>query len=70
MTNPRILSKKDPYTAEEGCLSLDGVRKATRYKEIEVEYLDEKWKKHKERYSDFTAQIIQHEMDDLEGILI
>ena len=70
MINPVLLSKDGPYTAEEGCLSLDGIRKTTRYNNIEVEYVDEDWKKHKEKYSGFTAQIIQHEMDHLEGILI
>lgn len=70
MINPVLLSKDGPYTAEEGCLSLDGTRKTTRYNNIEVEYVDEDWKKHKEKYSGFTAQIIQHEMDHLEGILI
>ena len=70
MINPVLLSKDGPYTAEEGCLSLDGIRKTTRYNNIEVEYVDEDWKKHKEKYSGFTSQIIQHEMDHLEGILI
>ena len=70
MINPVLLSKDGPYTAEEGCLSLDGTRKTTRYNSIEIEYVDEDWKKHKEKYSGFTAQIIQHEMDHLEGILI
>lgn len=70
MINPVITFKESPYTAEEGCLSLDGIRKTTRYTDIEVEYFDEKWKKHKEKYSGFTAQIIQHEIDHLEGILI
>ena len=70
MINPVLLSKDGPYTAEEGCLSLDGIRITTRYNNIEVEYVDEDWKKHKEKYSGFTAQIIQHEMDHLEGILI
>ena len=45
MFNPVIVSKRDMYETEEGCLSLDGVRKTTRYKEIEVEYYDFNWKK-------------------------
>ena len=70
MINPRIISKDTPYQAEEECLSLSGMRETTRYYNIEVEYFDESWKKHKEKYSEYTAQIIQHEMDHLEGILI
>ena len=70
MFNPVITRKDDPYEAEEGCLSLDGVRKTTRYKSIEVEYRDARWNKRKGKYSDFTAQIIQHEVDHLSGVLI
>ena len=70
MYNPVILRKDTPYEAEEGCLSLDGVRKTTRYRNIEVEYLDDSWKRHRQRYSGLTAQIIQHEVDHLDGIII
>ena len=49
---------------------LTGVRKATRYQNIEVEYYDSRWKKHREAYSGWTAQIIQHECDHLEGVII
>ena len=70
MYNPVILSKTGPYETEEGCLSLDGVRKTMRYKEIEVEYQDGGWKKHRQRFSGWTAQIIQHEVDHLSGIII
>ena len=70
MYNPVIVKKDTPYEAEEGCLSLDGVRKATRYQNIEVEYLDSSWKKHRQQYSGWTAQIIQHEIDHLSGIII
>ena len=70
MFNPVITKKSAPYEAEEGCLSLDGVRKTTRYQNIEVEYLDSSWKKHRQRFSGWTAQIIQHEIDHLNGILI
>ena len=55
---------------EEGCLSLDGVRSCRRYQEIEVEYQDMNFKKKKEKYSGWTAQIIQHEIDHCDGILI
>ena len=70
MYNPVILKKDKPYETEEGCLSLDGVRKTIRYENIEVEYLDSSWKKHRQQYSGWTAQIIQHEMDHLNGIII
>lgn len=59
-----------PYETEEGCLSLEGVRKTTRYQNIEVEYYDFSWKKQKQKLSGWTAQICQHEMDHLEGIII
>ena len=70
MFNPVITRKEGPYETEEGCLSLSGVRKTTRYKRITVEYLDSSWKKRRQEYSDWTAQIIQHECDHLEGIII
>ena len=70
MYNPVIIRKDTPYETEEGCLSLTGVRKTTRYQNIEVEYLDGSWKKHRRKYSGWTAQIIQHECDHLAGIII
>ena len=70
MYNPVIVKKDTPYETEEGCLSLDGVRKTTRYQNIDVEYLDADWKKHRQKYSGWTAQIIQHEADHLNGIII
>jgi len=70
MVNPTILKKSEPYEAEEGCLSLPGQRKTTRYRVIEVEYLDQTFTKRKGTFRDFTAQIIQHEMDHFEGKLI
>ena len=70
MYNPVIVKKDTPFETEEGCLSLDGVRKTTRYQNIEVEYLDSSWKKHRQQYSGWTAQIIQHEVDHLNGIII
>ena len=70
MYNPVILRKDTPYETEEGCLSLDGTRKTTRYQNIEVEFLDGTWKKHRQKYSGWTAQIIQHEVDHLNGIII
>lgn len=70
MFNPKIVRKSGKYETEEGCLSLDGVRPCTRYKEIEVEYQDMNFKKQKQKYSGWIAQIIQHECDHLEGIII
>jgi peptide deformylase len=70
MYNPVIVKKEVPYEAEEGCLSLDGVRKTTRYQNIEVEYLDSRWRKHRDKFSGWTAQIIQHEADHLDGVII
>ncbi|MBR4763483.1 MAG: peptide deformylase [Lachnospiraceae bacterium] len=70
MYNPVIVRKDSPYETEEGCLSLTGVRKTTRYQNIEVEYYDSSWKKRRQKYSGWTAQIIQHECDHLEGIII
>ena len=70
MINPVLLSKDTPYETEEGCLSLEGVRKTTRYQNIEVEYLDGSWKKHRQKYSGWVALVIQHEVDHLEGRII
>ena len=70
MINPVIVKKSKPYTAEEGCLSLAGVRKTTRYKEIEVSFQDINFRRQSQKYSGWTAQIIQHEIDHCNGILI
>ena len=70
MYNPVIVKKDSPYETEEGCLSLSGVRKTTRYRNITVDYYDSSWKKHRQDYSGWTAQVIQHEVDRLEGIII
>ena len=70
MINPVILKKEGTYEAEESCLSLSGSRLTTRYESIEVEYLDKNFKKHKQVFTGFTAQIIQHEVDHFEGIII
>ena len=70
MINPVILKKEMPYEAEESCLSLTGFRKTLRYEKIEVEYFDTDFKKHKQVFTGFTAQIIQHEVDHFDGIII
>lgn len=70
MVNPVILKKENCYDTEESCLSLTGFRKTKRYEKIEVDYLDRDFKKHKQVFTGFTAQIIQHEVDHFEGIII
>lgn len=70
MFNPVITKKDTPYETVEGCLSLDGVRKTTRYQNIEVEYYDFAWKKQKRKLTGWSAQICQHEIDHLEGKII
>ena len=70
MFNPVIIKKDTPYDTEEGCLSLDGVRKTRRYENIEVEYYDFAWKKQRQKLTGWTAQICQHEIDHLSGIII
>lgn len=70
MINPVILKKENSYTTKESCLSLVGEREATRYENIEVEYLDKQFKRKKGKFNGFTAQIIQHEIDHCNGIII
>ena len=70
MVNPVITKKTGMYKTEESCLSLDGVRPCIRYKEIEVDYLDQDFNKQHGKYSGFTAQIIQHEIQHFSGDLI
>lgn len=60
MINPVIIRKsKETYETDEGCLSLPGTSKAIRHQEIEVEYLDMNFKRHRRTFTGFTAQIIQ-----------
>ena len=70
MVNPVITRKSGAYQTEEGCLSLDGVRPCTRYEEIEVDYLDANFKKQHGKYTGWTAQIIQHEIDHCNEVVI
>ena len=70
MLNPVITDRQIPFAAQEGCLSLDGERPCLRYQQILVEYQDEQLQRHVQRFSGFTAQVIQHEVDHLEGIII
>ena len=70
MINPVITEKSEPYDTEEGCLSLPGVRKTTRFNKITVRYLDKKFAEHTQNFSGYIAQIIQHEIDHFSGKLI
>lgn len=70
MIHARITKKKGAFQTEESGLSLDGGRPCTRYKEIEVDYLDQNFKLQHGKYPDRTAQMIQHELDHVAGIVI
>lgn len=70
MFNPEIVDRSSPYETQEGCLSLDGTRNTTRYRTIKVSYQDEKFKSRTRTFTGWTAQIIQHEIDHCNGILI
>ena len=70
MFNPKITKQKGPYETSEGCLSLSGEQKTTRYRKIQVEFQDMDFKKQTLEFTGFPAQIIQHEVDHLAGILI
>lgn len=70
MFNPEIVKKSEPYQAEEGCLSLSGTRRAKRWKSIKVQYQNEKFQTRFKTFTGWTAQIIQHEIDHCDGIII
>lgn len=70
MVNPVIIQKSQPFDTEEGCLSLEGTRKTKRFKKIKVKYLDESFRPQTSIFEGWTAQIIQHECDHLEGVVI
>ena len=70
MFNPEIIKKSGSYEAEEGCLSLTGIRKAKRWQSIKVQYQNEQFQTRFKTFTDWMAQIIQHEIDHCEGILI
>ena len=71
MFNPEIIKKSGPYDAEEGCLSLlGGPRKCKRYKSIKVQWQTSEMQTRIKTFTGFPAQIIQHEIDHCEGILI
>lgn len=70
MFNPEIIKKSEPYETEEGCLSLPGIRKTTRYRKIKVRYQNEAMQVRMKTFEGWTAQIIQHEIDHCNGVLI
>lgn len=70
MFNPEIVKKSGAYEAEEGCLSLTGTRKTRRWQSIKVQYQNEKMQIRLKTFTGWTAQIIQHEIDHCEGIII
>ncbi len=70
MFNPEIVRCSGPYEAEEGCLSLSGMRRTKRYRSIKVQYQNEQFQTRLKTYTGWTAQIIQHEIDHCNGILI
>lgn len=70
MYNPRIIERANPYRTEEGCLSLPGTRSAERWRRIRVSYLDDTFRPVTRAFTGDTAQIIQHEVDHCDGVLI
>ena len=70
MFNPVIVRKSGPYEAQEGCLSLTGTRKTKRFQTIKVQWQNEKFQTRLKTFTDWTAEIIQHEIDHCEGIII
>ncbi|NMM95581.1 peptide deformylase [Bifidobacterium sp. DSM 109960] len=70
MFNPRITAQDGAYDTAEGCLSLNGERRTLRYQRIEVTYLDRRWREHHAAFTGFTTQIIQHEIDHCDGVII
>ena len=69
MFNPQIIKKAEPYDTEEGCLSLSGIRPTKRWKSIKVSWQNEKFQQRLKTFTGWTAQIIQHEIDHLNGHL-
>ena len=70
MFNPVIIRQSGPYEAQEGCLSLTGVRKTKRFQTVKVQWQNEKFQPRLKAFTGWTAEIIQHEIDHCEGILI
>lgn len=70
MFNPVIVRQSGPYEAQEGCLSLSGVRKTKRFQTVKVQWQNEQFQTRLKTFTGWTAEIIQHEIDHCEGILI
>ena len=70
MFNPRITVQDGAYDASEGCLSLNGERRTLRYQRIEVDYMDRRFRERHAAFTGFTAQIVQHEIDHCDGVII
>ena len=70
MLNPVIVRRDGPYEAEEGCLSLSGTRKTRRFRTVKVQWQNEKLQPRCKTFTGWTAEIIQHEIDHCEGVLI
>ncbi len=70
MFNPVIVRQSGPYEAQEGCLSLTGVRKTKRFQTVKVQWQNEQFQPRLKTFTGWTAEIIQHEIDHCEGILI
>lgn len=70
MFNPVIVKQSGPYEAEGGCLSLTGTRKTKRFQSIKVQWQNEKFQTRLKTFTGWTAEIIQHEIDHCEGIII
>lgn len=70
MINPIITKKSGAYATQEGCLSLPGERPTTRYQSIDVNFLNQNFQKQHQTFTGFVAQIIQHEVDHCNGIII
>ena len=70
MFNPVIIRQSGAYEAEEGCLSLDGTRKTKRFQNIKVQWQNERFQTRLKTFTGWTAEIIQHEIDHCEGIII
>ena len=70
MLNPVIIRQSEPYEAEEGCLSLTGTRRAKRFRSIKVQWQNEMLQTRLKTFTGWTAEIIQHEIDHCEGVLV
>lgn len=70
MFNPQLTSQSQPYQTEEGCLSLTGQRPTKRFKKITVQFYNQQWQRQQLTLTDFAAEIVQHELDHCNGIII